>query len=169
MDKGEKKLRLVTIAFTVIVVASVSLLTINVMDYTGLLNSVARVEVSIKEIMTEQEDRRVNIAITVSVENPTSYSRLKFSSINCQLYRITEVGEIYIGTTAYALPKDVPLRQNEEHIYTATLSTLNTQHMVEDEILLGDLDWRVRCVVYFSNPIRKYYQTYVFYGKNTVV
>ena len=82
MDKGEKKLQMITIAFSVIVVASIGLLAINVMDYTGLLNSVAKVEVSLKEITTEQDDRRVNIIITVRVENPTSYDRLKFSSMN---------------------------------------------------------------------------------------
>jgi hypothetical protein len=168
MDKREKKLQMITIAFSVIVVASIGLLAINVMDYTGLLNSVAKVEVSLKEITTEQDDRRVNIIITVRVENPTSYDRLKFSSMNCQVYRETDNGEVYIGATAYALPTDVPLRPNEEYLYSATLGTLSTQYMGEDGVLLEGLDWRIRCVVHFSNPIRKYYQTYNFYGKNTI-
>ena len=163
MRKSDRRLKLPTYLFAVTILISSVLLLMNFVDYIGLLNSMKEVNFSIDEILVRPRDDEVEITLVFLVSNPTAYTRLRFSSLQCQLYLITDGGEEYIGVTAYAPPTDVPLRPDEEASYEAFLSIRRSQNQFLAANLHGELSWRIRCVIHFSTPVRKYYQTLNFY------
>lgn len=163
MKKSDSGLRLPTYLFAVTIFISSGLLLMNFVDYIGLLNSMKEVKFSIDEILVSPRDDEIEITLVFLVSNPTAYTRLRFSSLQCQLYLITDGGEEYIGVTAYAPPTDVPLRPDEEASYEAFLSIRRSQNQFLAANLHAELSWRIRCVIHFSTPIRKYYQTLNFY------
>lgn len=163
MKKSDSGLRLPTYLFAVTILISSGLLLMNFVDYIGLLNSMKEVNFSIDEILISPRDDEIEITLVFLVSNPTAYTRLRFSSLQCQLYLITDGGEEYIGVTAYAPPTDVPLRPDEEASYEAFLSIRRSQNQFLAANLHVELSWRIRCVIHFSTPIRKYYQTLNFY------
>lgn len=82
------------------------------------------------------------------------------------------VGEVeeYIGTTGYAPPIDVPLRPEETVTYTTKLSISEDNLISLTNGLLGsELEWRLRNIVYFSTPIRKFYQKFIIYHNSTLI
>ena len=160
MSERERRLKILGYAFAAAVVISSGLIMMNFTDYVGLLNSMSKVTFSIDEMVHNPEGNEIDIALTFSVDNPTAYTRLKFSSLQCQLYLITDDGEEYIGATAYAPPVDVPLNPFEGRSYTTSLSVSRSQtDLFSMEPLAPEMEWRVRSVIHFSTPIRKYYQT----------
>lgn len=163
MKKRDSGLRLPTYLFAAIILISSGLLLMNFVDYIGLLNSMKEVNFSIDEILVRPRDDEIEITLIFLVSNPTAYTRLRFSSLQCQLYLITDGGEEYIGVTAYAPPTDVPLRPDEEATYEAFLSIRRSQNQFLAANLHAELSWRIRCVIHFSTPLRKYYQTLNFY------
>jgi hypothetical protein len=163
MKKSDSGLRLPTYLFAVTIFISSGLLLMNFVDYIGLLNSMKEVNFSIDEILVSPRDDEIEITLVFLVSNPTAYTRLRFSSLQCQLYLITDGGEEYIGVTAYAPPTDVPLRPDEEASYEVFLSIRRSQNQFLAANLHAELSWRIRCVIHFSTPIRKYYQTLNFY------
>jgi hypothetical protein len=163
MKKSDSGLRLPTYLFAVTILISSGLLLMNFVDYIGLLNSMKEVNFSIDEILVRPRDDEIEITLVFLVSNPTAYTRLRFSSLQCQLYLISDGGEEYIGVTAYAPPTDVPLRPDEEASYEAFLSIRRSQNQFLAANLHAELSWRIRCVIHFSTPIRKYYQTLNFY------
>ena len=163
MKKSDSGLRLPTYLFAVTILISSGLLLMNFVDYIGLLNSMKEVNFSIDEILVRPRDDEIEITLVFLVSNPTAYTRLRFSSLQCQLYLITDGGEEYIGVTAYAPPTDVPLRPDEEASYEAFLSIRRSQNQFLAANLHAELSWRIRCVIHFSTPLRKYYQTLNFY------
>ena len=169
MGNSEGRLRLLGYLFAASILVSSGFLVMNFVDYIGLLNSMKMVEFSIDEMLLRPVGDDTQIVITFTVVNPTSYTRLKFSSLQCQLYLITDGDEGYIGVTAYAPPVDVPLRPNEERSYAATLTVSRSlSPYFSDESMESGLSWRVRCVIHFWTPIRKYYQTLMFYPTSSV-
>jgi len=169
MSDKERRLKMLNYAFVAAVVLSSGLVIMNFTDYVGLLNSMSKTTFSIEEMVHTPEGNDIVIALTFSVENPTTYTRLKFSSLQCQLYLITDSGEEYIGTTAYAPPVDVPLRPSEGRSYTPSLSVSRSQtELFSKDPLDPELEWRVRSVIHFSTPIRKYYQTVNFYPVSNI-
>ena len=167
MRKSESGLRLSSYLFAVTILISSGLLLMNFVDYIGLLNSMNEVNFSIDEMLVRPRDDEIEITLVFLVSNPTAYTRLSFSSLQCQLYLETDGGEEYIGVTAYAPPTDVPLRPHEETSYEAFLSVRRSQNQFLAANLQEELSWRVRCVIHFSTPIRKYYQTLNFYQTST--
>jgi hypothetical protein len=163
MKKMDSGLRLPTYLFAATILISSGLLLMNFVDYIGLLNSMKEVNFSIDEILVRPRDDEIEITLIFLVSNPTAYTRLRFSSLQCQLYLITDGGEEYIGVTAYAPPTDVPLRPDEEATYEAFLSIRRSQNQFLAANLHAELSWRIRCVIHFSTPLRKYYQTLNFY------
>jgi hypothetical protein len=164
MSEREKRLKILGYVFAAAVVISSGLVIMNFSDYVGLLNSMSKVTFSIDEMVHGSDGNVINVALNFTVDNPTSYTRLKFSSFQCQLYLISSSGEEYIGATAYAPPVDVPLKPFEPRSYTTSLSVSKSQI----EASSGDpqdpeLEWRVRSVIHFSTPIREFYQTVNFY------
>lgn len=169
MSERDRRLKILGYVFAAAIVMSSGLVMINFTDYVGLLNSMSKVTFFIDEMVHSSDGNEIDIALTFSVENPTTYTRLKFSSLQCQLYLITDSGEEYIGTTAYAPPVDVPLRPYEGRSYTASISVSRSQiELFSKEPLDQELEWRVRSVFHFSTPIRKYYQTVNFYPVSNI-
>jgi hypothetical protein len=169
MSERERRLKMLSYAFAAAVVLSSGLVMINFNDYVGLLNSMSKVTFSIDEMIHTPEGNDIAIALTFSVENPTTYTRLKFSSLQCQLYLITDGGEEYVGTTAYAPPVDVPLRPFEGRSYTTSLSVSSSQtELFSKDPLNPELEWRIRSVIHFSTPIRTYYQIVNFYPVSNI-
>ena len=160
MSERDRRLKILGYVFVAAVVISSGLVMMNFADYVGLLNSMSKVTFSIDEMIHSSDGNEIKIALTFSVGNPTTYTRLKFSSLQCQLYLITDSGEWYIGATAYAPSVDVPLRPFEGRVYTIGLSASKSQIELFSKVPLEpELEWRVRSVIHFSTPIRKYYQT----------
>ena len=169
MSDRERRLKMLNYAFVAAVVLSSGLVMMNFSDYVGLLNSMSKVTFSIEDMVHAPEGNDMAISLTFSMENPTTYTRLKFSSLQCQLYLITDGGEEYVGTTAYAPPVDVPLRPSEGRSYTTRLSVSRSQNeQFSKEPLDPELEWRVRSVIHFSTPIRTYYQTVNFYPVSNI-
>ena len=169
MSERERRLKILGYVFAAAVVISSGLIMMNFTDYIGLLNSMSKVTFSIDEMVHSPEDNKIDIALTFSVDNPTAYTRLKFSSLQCQLYLITDDGEEYIGATAYAPPVDVPLNPFEGRSYTTSLSVSRSQtDLFSMDPLAPEMEWRVRSVIHFSTPIRKYYQNLNFYPVSNI-
>ncbi len=169
MSDKERRLKMLNYAFVAAVVLSSGLIIMNFTDYVGLLNSMSKATFSIDEMIHTPEGNDIVMTLTFSIENPTTYTRLKFSSLQCQLYLTTEGGEEYIGTTAYAPPVDVPLKPFEGRSYTTSLSVSRSQNeLFSKDPLDPELEWRVRSVIHFSTPIRKYYQNVNFYPVSNI-
>ena len=168
MSDRERRLKTLGYVFAAAVVISSGLIMMNFTDYVGLLNSMSKVTFSIDEMVHSPEGDEIRMALTFTVTNPTSYTRLKFSSLQCQLYLITDGGEEYIGATAYAPPVDVPLHPHEERSYTTSLSVSKSQiERQSEDPIESELELRVRSVIHFSTPIRRYYQTLNHYPVST--
>ena len=160
----EKRLKILGYTFTLLVVVSFGFIIIDLTDYIGLLNSMSKVTFFIDEMVHNSEGSDINIALTFQVENPTKYTRLKFSSIQCQLYLIIDSSEEYVGAIAYAPPIDVPLKPFEAKSYTTSLSVSKSLHeLFSISPINPEFQWRVRTVIHLSTPIRKYYQNVNFY------
>ena len=169
MSERGRRLKILGYAFAAVVVISAGLIMVNFTDYVGLLNSMSKVTFSIDEMVHSPEGNKIDITMTFSVDNPTAYTRLKFSSLQCQLYLITDGGEEYIGATAYAPPGDVPLKPFEGISYTTSLSVSRSQtDLFSMDPVAPEMEWRVRSVIHFSTPIRKYYQTVNFYPVSNI-
>lgn len=169
MSEKDRRLKILGYIFAAAVMISSGLFLINFSDYVGLLNSMSKVTFSIDEMVHTPNGKEINIALTFSVGNPTTYTRLKFSSLQCQLYLITDNGEEYIGSTAYAPPVDVPLKPFEGRTYTTSFSTSKLQIELFSKVPLDlELEWRVRSVIHFSTPIRKYYQIVNFHQVSNI-
>ncbi len=169
MSDRERRLKRLGYVFAAVVVISSGLIMMNFTDYVGLLNSMSKTTFSIDEMVHSPEGNEIEIALTFSVDNPTAYTRLKFSSFQSQLYLITDGGEEYIGATAFAPPGDVSLKPFEGISYTMSLSVSRSlTDLFSRDPLAPELEWRVRSVIHFSTPIRKYYQTVNFYPVSNI-
>jgi hypothetical protein len=151
---------LVVYAFAAVVAISALYLSVNVLDYVGLLRSMGAMEFSIAGMTHAVEDDTVTITLTFKALNPTPYTRLKLSSIQCQLYLEADGGEVYIGATAYAPPRDAALDPDEEYLVDASLEFPRGRSDVFSDEPPDELGWRVRCVLNLSTPLREYFQTY---------
>ncbi len=160
MGENGKDIRIIGAVFAAIVLLSGGMVMVNYSNYLGLLESMKEVSFSVDEMTHREEGNAVEVSISFSVVNPTSYSKIQFSSLQCQLYIVIDGEEEYMGTTGYAPPVDVPLRENEIRTYTTSLSiSRNNIVSLTDGVLEDELDWRVRNVVHYATPIRRYYQT----------
>ena len=160
MSENGKNIRIIGAVFAAIVLLSGGMFLINYSNYLGLLESMKEVTFSVDEMVHREEGNAVEVSISFSVVNPTSYSKIQFSSLQCQLYIVIDGEEEYMGATGYAPPVDVPLREKEVRTYTTSLSiSRNNIISSTDGVLEAELNWRVRNVVHFSTPIRRYYQT----------
>ena len=163
MSEKEKRLKMLGYIFAAAVVISSGLILANLSDYFGLLNSINKLAFSIEEMVHSPEADKIRISLNFSIENPTSYTRLKFSSLQCQLYLSGNGGEEYIGVAAYAPPVDIPLRPFEGRSYVTSISVpRSTIIQIFEDYKETGLEWRVRCVVHFTTPIQKYYQNISF-------
>jgi hypothetical protein len=154
----EKKLRYLGWLFWATVLVSLGLTLSNYTNYLGLLESMNEVVFSIDEITHQLDDSNVEFAISFSIVNPTSYEQLKFSSLQCQLYMVEGDQELFLGATGYAPPVDVPLHSDEVRSYTMTLSVSASDLIQLDGAPPSEIDLRVRNVIHFSTPIRRFYQ-----------
>ncbi len=170
MSKREERRKLAVYIFAVTIVISTIFLTINMTDYLGLLESMEAMEFSLDDMSHSLEDNMVKMSLTFVISNPTTYTRLKLSSIQCQIYLIIDGVESYIGTTAYAPPQDAPLQPYEEKLFEVVLKVPKG---INDELLnaplASELDWRVRCVVNLVTPIRKYFHRINLYPTSRLV
>jgi hypothetical protein len=92
--------------------------------------------------------------------NPTNYKQLKFSSLQCQLYINMDEQEQYLGATGYAPPVDVPLHPDEIRNYTTVLSIQSDALLNPNGVPLSEVHLRVRNVIHFSTPLRRFYQNF---------
>jgi len=161
MNNKEKKYRLLRQLFLIVVIFSIALSLANYDDYIGLLESRNEVIFSINEVTHSLNDEKIEISILFSILNPTSYSRLKFSSLQSQLYLIVDGNEEFMGTTGYSPPFDVPLPPEEIITYTTKLSiSKNNIFSLTEGVIDDELEWRIRNVVHFSTPIKRFYQNF---------
>jgi len=168
MSEKEKRLKMLGYLFAATVVISSVLILVNLSDYVGLLNSINKLKFSIDEMVHSPEADKIRIALNFSIENPTSYTRLKFSSLQCQLYLSRDGGEEYIGVAAYAPPVDISLNPFEGRSYvTSILVPRSTITQISEDFQETGLEWRVRCVIHFTTPIRKYYQNIILHQVST--
>jgi len=159
MNTSHGRRKLVSYTFIIIVAASSYLLISNLSDYIGLLSSMNSLEFSLEEMSHKNNLDTINVTLRFRILNPTVYSRLKLSSIQCQIYHISDNNEVFVGATAYAPSKDMSLESYIENIVITNLIFSKGSN----EILLQDpqvINWRVRCTLNLSNPLRKYYQNY---------
>ena len=170
MNNKERKIKTLRYTFGLIILIVMGLIVNSYNDYYGLLESMNKVKFTIKEITHKPVDSKVDISITFSILNPTTYSQLKFSSLQCQLYLMVGEVEEYIGTTGYAPPIDVPLRPEETVTYTTKLS-ISEDNLISltNGLLSSELEWRLRNIVYFSTPIRKFYQKFSIHHNSTLI
>ncbi len=151
---------MVVYAFATVVAISALYLSVNVMDYVGLLRSMGALEFSIAGMTHAVEGDTVTVTLTFKALNPTPYARLRLSSIQCQLYLEADGGEVYIGATAYAPPRDAGLDPDAEYLADASLKFPRARSDVFSDEPPIELGWRVRCVLNLSTPLREYFQTY---------
>ncbi len=164
------KLWVLGAVFAAAVALSGGLTLMDYVNYLGLLESMNEVTYTIDEMAHVVEGDKVTISLTFTLFNPTSYARLRFSSLQCQLYLVRGAEEEYLGATGYAPPVDVPLRPGEGRTYTTMLEVpLSNVASSDGAPLEPVLEWRIRSVVHFSTPIRSYYQTYSHQSVSTLL
>ena len=168
MSGENRRIKLVAYSFIITIIVSTGFLILNLYDYIGLLNSLKRFDISVAEMEISPEEDEILITLTFTVVNPTTYSRLRLSSLQCQLYLDVDGKEDYIGTIAYSPPSNEPLRPHEPFSYMMTLSIPKARNQFLSTYgPTSELQWRIRCVVHFVTPIRKYYQTMNLYAKSS--
>ena len=161
MKGREEKLKALGAVFAAAVVLSAGFTVLDYVNYLGLLESMNEVTYTIDEMTYGVEGDKVTVSVTFTLLNPTSYTRLRFSSLQCQLYLVRGGEEEYMGATGYAPPVDVPLRPSDGRTYTTMLEApMSNVAVSAGAPLETTLEWRVRSVVHFSTPLRSYYQTY---------
>lgn len=146
--------------FWATVLISLGLSLFNYGNYLGLLRSMNEVEFKIDEVSHRLDDSKIEFTISFSIKNPTNYEQLKFSSLQCQLYLVEGGQEQYLGATGYAPPVDVPLHPDETRIYSTVLSIQSDTLLDPSGSPLSEVDLRVRNVIHFSTPLRRFYQTF---------
>ena len=169
MSENGKNIRIIGSVFAAVVLLSGVMVLTHYSNYLGLLESMREVSFSIDEMTHREEDDTVEVSISFSVVNPTSYSNIKFSSLQSQLYLVIEGEEEYLGTTGYAPPVDVPLRENEVRTYSTSLSiSKNNVISLTGGAIETEMNWKIRNVVHLSTPIRRYYQTINVYYESSI-
>ena len=146
--------------FWAAVLISIGLSMSNYGNYLGLLRSMNEIEFNIDEISHRLDDSKIEFTISFSINNPTNYKQLKFSSLQCQLYLTDEGQEQYLGATGYAPPVDVPLHSDEIRNYTTILSVQSDSLLDPSGAPLSEVELRVRNVIHFSTPLRRFYQNF---------
>jgi hypothetical protein len=170
MRSREENLRVLGVVFAVAVVTSAGLMLLDYVNYLGMLESMNEVTYSIDEMTHGIEGDTVTVSVTFTLFNPTSYTRLRFSSLQCQLYLVRGGEEEYLGATGYAPPVDVPLKPGDGRTYTTMLEVPRSNVAgPAGAPLKPTLEWRIRSVVHFSTPLRSYYQTYSSQSVSTLI
>lgn len=168
MIGGDRRIKLIAYLFAATIAISTLVLSVNVYDYVGLLNSLKKIDVSVAEMVVSPVGDELQITIIFAVINPTSYPRLRLSSLQCQLHLNIDGGEEFIGVTAYSPPLNEPLRPHQEASYRATLSIPKDRNQFLSTYgPTSELRWRIRCVINLVTPIRKYYQTMNIYATSS--
>ena len=161
MRSREEKLRVLGVVFAAAVATSAGLMLLDYVNYLGMLESMNEVTYTIDDMTHGVEGETVTVSVTFTLLNPTSYTRLRFSSLQCQLYLVRGGEEEYLGATGYAPPVDVPLKPGDGRTYTTMLEAPRSNVAGPSGAPLEPtLEWRIRSVVHFSTPLRSYYQTY---------
>jgi hypothetical protein len=164
MSNREERLKIISYIFTASVIISSVLIIVNFMDYLFLFNSKNKVEVSINKMTHSPEGDVINIYLNFSISNPTTYSRLKVSSLRCQLYLITDNDEKYIGVKAFLPSNNIQIKPFDERIFTKNIifPLSNIEEFLE-ESLGSEIEWNVRLTIHFLTPIREYTQSVNFH------
>ena len=170
MRSREEKLRVLGAVFAAAIVLSAGLMLLDYVNYLGLLESMNEVSYTIDDMTHAVEGDKVTVSLTFTLLNPTSYTRLRFSSLQCQLYLVRGGEEEYLGATGYAPPVDVPLKPGDGRTYTTMLEAPRSNVAgPAGAPLEPTLEWRIRSVVHFSTPLRSYYQTYSSQSVSTLI
>jgi hypothetical protein len=162
MEDKKKRFRIFRYLFAVALIVSAALILANYDDYLGLLESRNKVIFTINEVTHRLDNDKVEISISFSILNPTSYTRVKFSSLQCQIYLIVDGNEEFIGLAGYSPPFDVPLPPDEIRTYTTRLSVSKDNVFSLTGGVIGDeFEWKIQNVVHYSTPIGGFYQNFI--------
>jgi hypothetical protein len=162
MEDKEKRVRIFRYLFAIFLIVSIALILSNYEDFSGLLESRNKVIFTINEVTHRLDNDKVEITIPFSILNPTSYTRVKFSSLQCQIYLIVDGNEEFIGVAGYSPPFDVPLPSDEIRIYTTRLSVSKDNIFSLTGGDIGDeIEWKIQNVVHYSTPISEFYQNLI--------
>ena len=156
----KQKVKTLGWVFWAVVLISLGLTLSNYTNYLGLLGSMNEVIFSIDEVSHRLDESKIEFTISFSLVNPTSYSQLKFSSLQCQVYLVEDGQEQFLGATGYAPPVDVPLHPDEIRNYATVLSVSSNSLTEPDGEPVPEADLRIRNVIHFSTPIRRFYQSF---------
>jgi hypothetical protein len=159
MDQ-KKRLKTLSWFFWAAILISIGLSMSNYGNYLGLLRSMNEIEFNLDEVTHRLDDTKIEFTINFSLMNPTNYKQLKFSSLQCQLYINMDEQEQYLGATGYAPPVDVPLHPDEIRNYTTVLSIQSDALLNPNGVPLSEVHLRVRNVIHFSTPLRRFYQNF---------
>ena len=145
--------------FWAVVLLSLGLTLSNYSNYLGLLGSMNEVVFYVDAVSHRLDESKIEFTISFSLVNPTSYTQLKFSSLQCQIYLVEDGQEQFLGATGYAPPVDVPLHPDEVRNYTTVLSVSPSDLAEPDGQPFPEVELRLRNVIHFSTPIRRFYQS----------
>lgn len=162
MEDEQKRISIFRYLFAIVLILSIALILANYDDFSGLLESRSKVIFTINEVTHRLYNDKVEITIPFSILNPTSYTRVKFSSLQCQIYLIVNGNEEFIGVAGYSPPFDVPLPPDEIRTYTTRLSIPKDNIFSLTGGVVGDeFEWKIQNVVHYSTPISGFYQNFI--------
>ena len=164
----KQKVKTLGWVFWAVVLISLGLTLSNYSNYLGLLGSMNEVVFSVDDVSHRLDESQIEFTISFSLVNPTSYSQLKFSSLQCQIYLVEDGQEQFLGATGYAPPVDVPLHPDEVRNYTTILSVSSSGLTESDGAPIPEVELRLRNVIHFSTPIRRFYQS-ININKNSLL
>ncbi len=154
--RDTKGLRVLRWGFWALVATSVWFIYLIYGNYMGMLASMDQVVYSIDSVYHHVDESRIVFTMEFSILNPTAYDNLDFNSLQCQVYLLVDGDEVYLGASGYGPPVDIPLKPGEPRGYSTSLTVPVSR--LADGVVPGLLDLRVRNVVYYSTPLRQYYQ-----------
>jgi hypothetical protein len=164
MIKREKWFRIIGYFFTASVIISTVFIFVNFTDYLFFFNQRNEVKASINKMTHSAEGDEINIYLNFSISNPTTYSRLKVSSLRCQLYLITENGEKYVGVKAFSPSNNIQIKPFDEKILNIKIIfPISDIKEVQEEPLKSEIEWNIRLTIHFLTPIREYSQSVNFH------
>jgi len=157
MGKGQRRSKLLTYLYVIIMAIFSGIFSFEVYNYVGTIKSTRSINVSADDMMIIPLEDEIQIQFNLIVLNPTSYSRVEFHYLYYQLFLVVDGAETLVGAgTKFVHGLLVP---HKETFYNVTIIVPRTKNQyLSDHVLTSELHWIIKNLIHFETPIIKSYQ-----------
>lgn len=160
MNEDKRHIKIITYLFSTMTALSLSFLSLNVYNYVGSLNALNKIDISVTNIVMNPVGNETRITLIFLLINPTTYSNLKFSSLQCRLFLNFNGGEEYLGWINYSSLLNESLKPKKQISISTTISIPKSKsQFFLNYGLNSKIKLRIKGVIYLVTPIMKYYKS----------